>query len=388
MIFYADEHQLQMFQNSLVVFVAPAAKLLLANYLDFKNVMSTSTLMRRYGDTDFVTGMRFVAITMVVMIHTGAFVDVGGIGQSITDNGKFGVQIFFVIAGFTIYQNLLKLDYKSYLLRRFFRVVPVYYIFTLLGFIFLFFDILQPNYWMENSRANLDFYNFFMHISLLSSWDAAIAPSILGVEWTIPVEVFWYIFLPLIIMPTDGAKKFVFAFIFLGILSYFGRKIFGPDYLDLGSRFLPLKYGLYFYLGYLSGFIRRNLEISRSVSAIGCSLSLILYLYLMANYRASNDILFGLLAAILIVCTHPNSWTARILTIKPFLILGSVSYSIYLIHMIVIYFADEYGSFDALQSWNFFLFVYAITFFLSALSYKYFEIPFNYLGRRFSKLKT
>ena len=74
-----------------------------------------SSIIRRYGDTDFVTGLRCVAILMVLLVHTGAFSEFGAIGQSVTDNGKFGVQIFFVIAGFTIYQNVSTSDYKQYI---------------------------------------------------------------------------------------------------------------------------------------------------------------------------------------------------------------------------------------------------------------------------------
>lgn len=102
-----------------------------------------SSIIRRYGDTDFVTGLRCDAILMVLLVHTGAFSEFGAIGQSVTDNGKFGVQIFFVIAGFTIYQNVSTSDYNQYLIRRIFRVVPVYYFFILVGFCLLWFDVLQ-----------------------------------------------------------------------------------------------------------------------------------------------------------------------------------------------------------------------------------------------------
>lgn len=344
--------------------------------------MKQSDLIRGYGDTDFVTGLRFIAISMVVVIHTGAFVDFGSVGQSVTDNGKFGVQMFFVIAGFTIYQNVQSLDYKSYLIRRILRVVPVYYVFILLGFALLWFGIIPPNYWMQTSRAEIDLYNLVMHLSLLSSWDSSIAASIIGVEWTIPVEVFWYILLPLIVRPTDGIAKIAFIVILLAMLSYAGRVLFGPDYLNLGSRFLPLKYGLYFYLGYLSGAVRHKLFLKDPACGFICFICVVSYMALMFNYQQGNGVFFGLLTAMLIIFARPKSWVSGFLTLKPLLIIGSVSYSIYLIHMLIVYFLNEHFIVEAVPNWAFFIIVYFITFALSVFSYRFIEVPFNLMGRR------
>jgi len=183
------------------------------------------TLMRRYGDTDFVTGLRAVAIVMVLVIHSGAFVDFGTIGQSVTDNGKFGVQIFFVIAGFTIF----------------------------LG---------------------------------------AMAPWI-------------------------------------------------------------------------------------------CGLCVVLWLWLMMNYRPDNGGMFALVTAAMIVCVHPSNWVARILTTRPMIIIGSVSYSIYLIHMTIIYIMDAASVNDHISRLSQFGIVILVTLALSILSYRYVEVPFNRFGKRF-----
>lgn len=343
----------------------------------------TSTLMRRYGDTDFVTGLRAVAIIMVLVIHSGAFVDFGTIGQSVTDNGKFGVQIFFVIAGFTIFQNVSSSDYKNYLVRRAFRVVPVYYMFVIIGFVLLYLGFLQPNYWMEKSGADINFYNLAMHLSLLSSWDDAIAASIIGVEWTIPVEVFWYILLPIIARPHDGVVKVATVILLLVIVSYFSRKLFGPDYLNWGSRFTPLKYGLYFYLGYLAGSLRGRAIFLGAMEPWICGLCVVLWLWLMMNYRPDNDSMFALVTAALIVCVHPSNWVARILTTRPMIIIGSVSYSIYLIHMTIIYIMDAASVNDHISRLSQFGIVILVTLALSILSYRYVEVPFNRFGKRF-----
>ena len=343
----------------------------------------SSTLMRRYGDTDFVTGLRAVAIIMVLVIHSDAFVDFGTIGQSVTDNGKFGVQIFFVIAGFTIFQNVSSSDYKNYLVRRAFRVVPVYYMFVIIGFVLLYLGFLQPNYWMEKSGADINFYNLAMHLSLLSSWDDAIAASIIDVEWTIPVEVFWYILLSIIARPHDGVVKVATVILLLVIVSYFSGKLFGPDYLNWGSRFTPLKYGLYFYLGYLAGSLRGRAIFLGAMAPWICVLCVVLWLWLMMSYRPDNGSMFALVTAAMIVCVHPSNWIARILTTRPMIIIGSVSYSIYLIHMTIIYIMDAASVNDHISRLLLFGIVSLVTLALSIFSYRYVEVPFNRFGKRF-----
>ena len=53
-----------------------------------------NSFVRNYGSTDFITGLRAIAATMVVMIHTGALLEFGIIGFNITMAGKYGVDFF------------------------------------------------------------------------------------------------------------------------------------------------------------------------------------------------------------------------------------------------------------------------------------------------------
>ena len=54
-----------------------------------------NSFVRSYGSTDFITGLRAIAATMVVIIYTGAFLEFGTIGFNITMAGKYGVDFFF-----------------------------------------------------------------------------------------------------------------------------------------------------------------------------------------------------------------------------------------------------------------------------------------------------
>jgi peptidoglycan/LPS O-acetylase OafA/YrhL len=63
---------------------------------------------RHYGGTEFITGLRAIAVFLVFLIHSGG----GGLREvseflnTFVNFGKYGVQIFFVISGFTIFYQL------------------------------------------------------------------------------------------------------------------------------------------------------------------------------------------------------------------------------------------------------------------------------------------
>jgi len=76
--------------------------------------MPGSSIIRSYGETDFITGLRAVAATMVVVMHTGAFSAFGPIGEAVTSAGKYGVDVFFVISGFTVAKTFTEArDYRA-----------------------------------------------------------------------------------------------------------------------------------------------------------------------------------------------------------------------------------------------------------------------------------
>ncbi len=61
-----------------------------------------------------------------------------------------------------------------------------------------------------------------MHFAFVSFLDYRIANSLIGVEWTIPVEVFWYIFLPFLLPFAQGIWRLIlmcFGFLLVAVLS-------------------------------------------------------------------------------------------------------------------------------------------------------------------------
>ena len=327
-------------------------------------------LLRTYGDTDFITGLRAIAATMVVMIHTGMLADYGTVGQSITNAGKYGVQIFFVISGFTIAKTFSEAkNYTTYLTRRIMRIVPLYWLIITLAMVLWVSGMFSMPYWMQELGSQPDLYNYLMHLTMISYLDYRVANSILGVEWSIPIEVFWYICLPPLIYfgkTIPRAISMILALLVLtALLSLVAKKILGTSQ---PIKWSPIAHGHLFFMGVISYYLRDRFQSVTSCRPVIWIVGAVaLFALAMVLDFGGRSAVLALSTAILIVCVTPAraTWVTRPLTARPMLFLGSISYSIYLIHGI-----------------GRFMVVYGITIVLSAGTYLLVEIPTNQAGRR------
>ncbi len=320
---------------------------------------------------------------MVIAIHTGAFRELGWLGGNIADNGKYGVQIFFVISGFTIAQTFCNArGFWPYFGRRVMRIAPLYYAMILLGFALIATATLPHPYWMEFYGSEPSLYNLLMHLSFLSAWDPTIAPSILGVEWTIPIEMFWYVTLALL-LPVSGDRRAVFkVFGVLLVLSALTRGL-GQLYLPpAGAHFNPLTYGAYFYLGAVADQMRSVFrEREKPWKRQRLWLCYAVFGLALITDIGVNSALLGLATAGIIVFYDHNAARAKLLTWRPMLFLGSISYSLYLIHYLAITIVNAIWPAHAVTGTPFFVLITALTIVLSTATYLLIERPSNRLGK-------
>ncbi|MEI6430521.1 MAG: acyltransferase family protein, partial [Pseudanabaena sp. ELA607] len=151
-------------------------------------------LNRNYGDTDFITGLRAIAVMFVFLIHSGGggLRELGPCGNFIVDCGKLGVQIFFVISGFTIFSQFFreKYTFKKFILVRLSRISLPYYPLLLILFTFNILGGHQFNGWaIQLNNGEIDMWNLLAHITYLSTYNLQWQNTIIGVEWTLGIEV-------------------------------------------------------------------------------------------------------------------------------------------------------------------------------------------------------
>ena len=346
-------------------------------------------ILRFYGDTDFITGLRALAATMVVMIHTGALVNFGALGQAITSAGKYGVDIFFVISGYTIARTFTEAkNYQSYLTRRILRIVPLYWLAIAVAILLWRTGAFALPYWMQELGSQPDLYNFLMHLSMLSYLDYRVANSLLGVEWTIPIEVFWYVCLPLLLHFTKNIPKAVGGILVLlvltGGLSYASKQLFGTSQ---PIKWSPIAHGHLFVVGAAAFYLRERFAEGGSGRAafwIGGAV-LVFLTALLLDFGGRSELL-ALSTAAMIVWATPQraAWLTRPLTLPPMLFLGSISYSIYLLHMLVLQVMQGFALLPQAGLAQF-LVVYSVTVALSTGTYLLVEKPTNRMGRRLAE---
>lgn len=334
-----------------------------------------------YGDTNFITGMRAYAAFAVVLIHMGGggLRSLGDVGNRVADMGGAGVYAFFVISGFSVASALHSgPTYGAYLARRMARIAPLYY------------------FWMAAAAAisieKPSLYNWAMHVSFLSVADYKITNSIIGVEWSIPIEVFWYFLLPFLLKPIFEKRWGIPIAVVVSFFLYKASRII-PEYLPmppseafLAMHWSPLPYVFSYCLGAVAFRIRPILAPLASNLVIG-SIFILFVLYAVssrfATYSRASEFFAITVFTFALIClgSAKNVIYQRMFTTKACIFLGTISYGVYLCHLPISGLVTRLG-FEPADATLKFLLVSALSVLASLVTYRVIERPFQLLGKR------
>ncbi|MBS1519714.1 MAG: acyltransferase [Bacteroidetes bacterium] len=149
--------------------------------------------MKRIPSLD---GFRAISIILIIVTHSRFSIGFPGVLNDTVRHGAFGVTVFFVISGFLITTLLLNeyskyndISIKSFYIRRAFRILPVFILYTL-------FVIIWQQFKDITIRSN-DIYHAltftFNFAPIKHAW-------VLGHFWTLSVEEQFYIIWPTIFL--------------------------------------------------------------------------------------------------------------------------------------------------------------------------------------------
>jgi len=180
---------------------------------------------------------------------TQPFVPLGMVDPgSILINGWIGVDLFFVLSGFLITTNLLgryfddshnHMDLGRYFKRRLFRIAPVYYV--VLTLICLGFFPLFP---YPESHDNL-LWRYMYHLAFLQDY---LPSDISVVFWSLAVEIKFYLLAPFILigllkLPKPGLRYIPLVLLLLAspLMRYFSAQYLLEPFDDYESYFLNMR---------------------------------------------------------------------------------------------------------------------------------------------------
>lgn len=284
-----------------------------------------------------VDGLRAFAVFPVIFFHAGHPWFTGGF---------LGVDVFFVISGFLITSFIVSnlasesFSFKDFYDRRARRILPALLVVilstTLLSYFFMLPNDLK-SYGQSVVATVLSANNILLFLTS-GYWSLAAEFKPLYHTWSLGVEEQFYLIVPIVltlVFVLSRSVGFVFLVIAVGAFSSFVYSLYVTDsefnFLIIFTRAWELLVGS---IGALIA-IRIGLKNSNALSIIGLCLIVISYVYpyAIANTQAIVN-LPAVLGTFLIIlsCVEPGNPVHRLLTLKPLVFMGLLSYGIYLWH--------------------------------------------------------
>ena len=182
----------------------------------------------------YIDSLRWIAILLVLIVHSTLLLPLMNINpveniQKLLWFWQYGVILFFLVSSYTLFRSLdLKKEKnkKYFFKRRFFRIAPLYYIIIII----LFFTTSWIPYYLGDN-TNISLSNLLLHIFFLNWFFSNTYNSIIWVEWTIFVEVWFYLLLPIIYSYRKHINKFFIFFIIIALLSFLSLNFFNLTWL-------------------------------------------------------------------------------------------------------------------------------------------------------------
>ena len=342
--------------------------------------------MKRIPELD---GIRGIAIGMVLVFHY--FASVYSIPGSSLAYMQVpfrltwsGVDLFFVLSGFLIGGILLDSRdspdfFRTFYVRRFFRIVPIYAAVLLLT------HRLMPSLGFHQVGRWWVYPLFLQNFWMAAKNDFGLW----AVTWSLAVEEQFYLTLPSVIriarrmLPYLIGAGIVLAPVLRVALFYAnGEKFIAPAVL------MPCRADALL-LGVAAAMLMRNENASNWLRRNGRALWMAAFI-LLAGACAfifhpdwihgiqMNSIGFTWLAVLyttllLLAVTQPDSWVGATLRFAPLRRLGGIAYGVYLLHQVLLIALRHF-----IPSWRFAGIAFTslvATFLLAILSWRYFEKP-------------
>ncbi|MDQ8013029.1 MAG: acyltransferase [Flavobacterium nitrogenifigens] len=348
---------------------------------------------------DYIDVIRGIAILMVVITHTAqqGLVKLPHLLSVFLSLGARGVQLFFIASAFTLFRSYKKRNkierspVKNFFIRRFFRIAPIYY----LGIIYYIFRIMYNLPYWQASQPHITIgnviSNFFYCHGLSPYWINSFVPG----GWSITVEMFFYILFPFLFKRIENINS---GFIFLNLTLLV--KLVLQEFFQYGNfisdTYLWREFIFYYFpsqlpifaLGIILYFLIENpdnIKLVKNKHFAFFFVLLPLQIGSKLDFLYLNHVIFGIIFVVFALLLSKGK--LNFLSKSFIKYIGKISFSIYIIHFIVIAWLAKFHLIDFCNNGliNLLLRFMLILFFsilISTLTYRLIEIPFQNLAKR------
>jgi len=339
-------------------------------------------------------GIRAVSIIIVALAHSG-------FGHIIP--GGLGVTVFFFLSGYLIttlliveYQKYQTIHLKKFFIRRFLRLSPPFICTLITAYLLVYFEFLPGKVQLEGIVAQVFYFANYYAIFFVES---AHLPSGTGIFWSLAVEEHFYLIFPLIflvIISTTKHQQFSLLLIGLCLCVLLWRIYLVSQhgasevriYYATDTRIDSIVYGCLLAItkNPMSNMTENQKFTVNHIFILLVSLSLILLSILIRDESFRNTFRYSLQGIALMpifffAIQKHNHILFRPLSNKLLVKIGQLSYSVYLIHHILIYLMTKY--FTNTPTLIVFFIIFLISIIYAYMLDKYIESPIRRIKQRF-----
>jgi peptidoglycan/LPS O-acetylase OafA/YrhL len=291
----------------------------------------------------YIDALRGVAILAVVLVHVGQRFDINR-SLPFTKWGQFGVQLFFVLSAFTLCNSMRKLteltprEYASFMVRRFFRIAPMYYLAIPL---YLIIAALSASIGQVFNTTSSGYTgtNVLLNFAFLHGFSTSAANGVVPGGWSIGAEFLFYAFFPFLCFNARSTRwgLFVATAVAIGVdlvlvmlkvwLGAFADPQSAHLYYLLPNQFICFAIGTFFFIHQNNSQLRRAAVIAAIPSAV---LLALLHDRGGGSWLVTPALASIISVALLVICSHRPmpGWLTKV---------GELSYSIYIMHFLVVW---------------------------------------------------
>ncbi len=358
-----------------------------------------------------LTSLRGLAAILVILLHINFFCFALAPWDSPFDHfiqkGYLWVDFFFLLSGFIMmhvyaesFEKGIKENFFKFMRSRFARIYPLH--------IFSFLSMVAFYFWY---RANFTLYpaDYIHTFNAGAIWTNLLLLQSMGIEknlswnsasWSISVEWWMYVVFPFLLIPFRKITDWKKIFIFFGVIA---------GYMFIIYYLYPLSAATN---GTLDPSIRYTLDVTYDYGFVRCFFGFLFGMLIYELYRVgwgqrylhtniawllvmaavitimtvSVPDIFPIIvfAAVILVSVYTEGIGKYILNLKPLIYLGDISYSLYLMHLPIMYFLFNYFKrFPNIKlenlswgvAWIYALIYLAVVICISALTYRFIEVP-------------